>query len=99
TKTDLAFFEAGGKYFLTKEFLEMMKKEGFVTAGDNDGFSWFAHKDGRMLGLRVVAFSDINAGQNSLDILGYKDDTSEFFTSAFNLKGKAQRLAEIKDML
>lgn len=72
-KTTLAFFEYDGEFVFTKEFLELVKKEGFVLNGGPDEQAYYTFENTqKQLYLLVRVGKD--EGANALDILLQKSN-------------------------
>ncbi|WP_025004413.1 hypothetical protein [Porphyromonas macacae] len=60
---NLGAWEEGGKYYLTKEFKALLKKEGFVFLKSGTGIEFYLHKEKNLVAaVRGVKFSDILDG-------------------------------------
>ncbi|WP_282918493.1 BACON domain-containing protein [Porphyromonas macacae] len=60
---NLGAWEEDGKYYLTKEFKALLKKEGFVFLKSGTGIEFYLHKEKNLVAaVRGVKFSDILDG-------------------------------------
>lgn len=97
TKIDYAFWMAGSKTYLTKEFEALLVNEKFVHYVDQSGYSFYLRDSGKgymdVLLFGVVAFSGVNDSEPVLDFQTFKV-ASEGLTIAtiFNNRTKRMRL-------
>lgn len=64
--------ETKGSYYLTKEFKELMEKNGYEFVAFQTPYHWF-QKDDRVVGVSVQNYKDFNDGKDVIRVQAYVD--------------------------